>query len=228
VTIHPDGEYAYVPDLFGDTLTVLDVDTFEIATQITVESREGVPPAPWMGTASWDGTHLLVEHDEGQRGSESLWDVSDPAEPVEVTRLGADEGMGTGPLTSEIGPDSEVGYVFTPGTNDVTVVDLDAGEVSDRLDLGGSAFVGTWDPNREKLYVPVRTTNEVAVIDSGSREIVRRIEVGPAPYGATAATLRPAAGTEATVDAALGRIDGLAGTYATTYCIGECACGHEL
>ncbi|MFC7194583.1 hypothetical protein ACFQL4_07835 [Halosimplex aquaticum] len=41
MTIHPDGEFAFVPDLFGDTLTVLDVENFEIATQTDVPAADG-------------------------------------------------------------------------------------------------------------------------------------------------------------------------------------------
>jgi YVTN family beta-propeller protein len=226
VTVHPDGEYAYVPDLFGDTLTVLDIESFEIVNQIDVDPRGGVAPEPWMGTAAWDGQRLLVEHNDGPAGSESIWDLSDPAQPVERRRLTPEDGLGEGPLTSEIGADSAFGYVFTPGTNDVSVVDLVAGEIEGRLDLGGSAFVGSWDPDRTKLYVPVQTSGEVAVIDGEQREIVDTIDVGPEPYGVTAATLRrePDGGTAERLPS----IERLTGEYETTYCIGECACGHEL
>ncbi|MEF8813120.1 MAG: hypothetical protein V5A55_04805 [Halovenus sp.] len=228
VTIHPDGAYAYVPDLFGDTLTVIDIEAFEIVTQVDVDTVNGNPPEPWMGTAAWDGRRLLVEHDDGTRGSESIWDISDPADPVEETRLTGTDGLGAGPLTSEIGPASETGYVFTPGTDDVTVVDLVAGTVETRLDLGGEAFVGTWDPNRTKLYVPVQTSGEVVVIDADSRDVKTTIDVGPEPYGATAARVRPAPGTAPTTESLAHRLEGLTGKYETTYCIGECACGHQL
>ncbi|PSQ49446.1 hypothetical protein BRD19_04020 [Halobacteriales archaeon SW_7_65_23] len=228
VTVHPDGAYAYVPDLFGDTLTVLDVEAFEIATQVDVESSDGsTPPEPWMGTAAWDGESLLIEHNEGNAGSESIWDVSDPADPVERARLTPDDGMGEGPLTSEIGPDSAFGYVFAPGSNDVTVVDIEAGTVENRLDLGGSAFAGTWDPAREFLYVPVQDAGEVAVIDAAEREIVTRLETGPEPYGATAATVRPAEG-EGAGGSTAERLSALTGSYETTYCVVDCACGHRL
>ena len=228
VTIHPDGQYAYVPDLFGDTLTVVDIEAFETVTQIDVDAVGEAPAEPWMGTVSWDGSRLLVEHNEGDTGSESIWDTSDPATPEEIARLTTDDGFGEGPLTSEIGPDSEVGYVFTPGTNDVTVVDLRAGEVLDRLDVGGSAFVGTWGPARESLYVPVQTANEVAVIDHASREVSTRIEVGDSPYGATAAMVRPESDDTDALVATLARLGVFAATTETTYCIGECACGHQL
>jgi DNA-binding beta-propeller fold protein YncE len=227
VTLHPDGEYAYVPDLFGDTLTVIDVEAFEIEAQVEVAGVGDAPPEPWMGTASWDGETLLVEHNEGAVGSESIWDVSDPAAPVERARLTPEDGLGEGPLTSEIGPDSAFGYVFTPDTEDVTVIGLAAGEVDTRLDLGGSAFVGTWDPAREFLYVPVQTQNEVAVIDAETREITTRLDTGPEPYGATSAQLRPAEG-EGAGNSLSAQLSALTGSYETTYCVSECACGHEL
>ncbi len=228
VTIHPGGAYAYVPDLFGDTLTVIDIEPFEVVTQVDVDAVNGNPPEPWMGTATWDGRRLLVEHNDGTRGSESIWDVSDPADPVEETRLTEADGLGAGPLTSEVGPASETGYVFTPGTDDITVVDLAAGTVETRLDLGGEAFVGTWDPDRTKLYVPVQPSGEVVVIDADSRDVTTTIDVGPEPYGATAARVRPTPGTASTAESLAHRIDGLRGEYETTYCIGECACGHQL
>jgi YVTN family beta-propeller protein len=222
VTIHPDGEYAYVPDLFGDTLTVIDIERFEIVRQVEVESPDGSAVEPWMGTASWDGSTLLIENNGGDGGSESLWDLSDPADPVEMGRLTPADGLGRGPLTSEIGPKSEYGYVFTRTSEDVTVIDLTTGAVEKRLSLGGRAFVGSWNPERSKLYVPVQTADEVAVIDAENREVVDRLDVGTKPYGATAATLRSEAGESAE------RIEQLAGEYETSYCIGRCACGHEL
>ncbi|MEF8886509.1 MAG: hypothetical protein V5A30_01790 [Haloarculaceae archaeon] len=228
VTVHPDGDVAYVPDLFGDTLTVLDVEAFEVATQVEVSPVGNGPAAPWMGTAAWDGETLLVEHDEGATGTESIWDLSDPAEPRERVRLTAEDGLGKRPLTSEVGPDSETGYVFTPGSNDVTVVDLTAGEVADRLDLGGSAFAGTWGPDRDRLYVPVQTADEVAVIDHAAGEVTARLAVGARPYGATAATVRPAESGASESAQALRRLAFRHGDSGTTYCLGNCACGHRL
>jgi len=227
VTVHPDGEYAYVPDLHGDTLTVVDVESFEIETQVEVEPVEsGTPPAPWMGTAARDGETLLVENNEGETGTESVWDVSDPATPREETRLTSEDGLGDLPLTSEIGPDSSVGYVFTPDTEDITLVDLDAGTVSGRIDFGGKAFVGTWDPGHEKLYAPVQTANEVAVVDHAAGEVTATLAVGSEPYGATAATVRPEGDVSIGHLARLKALGADAGS-GTTYCLGECACGHE-
>ena len=227
VTVHPGGEYAYVPDIFGDTLTVIDVETFEIATQVQVDPAGDGPARPWMGTVAWDGETLLVEHDEGETGTESLWDLGDPQRPEERVRLTADDGLGERPLTSEIGPDSETGYVFTPDSEDVTVIDIPAGEVTGRIDLGGEAFVGTWNPARTKLFVPVQTADEVVVIDHASGEATTRLDVGPQPYGATAATVQPDLDGSSALAATVARL-GAGREFETTYCMGNCACGHEL
>ena len=229
VTIHPDGQYAYVPDVFADTLTVIDVGAFEIVTQVSVDPiGDADTVGPWMGTAAWDGDTLLVENNGSDTGTESIWDISDPAEPEEITRLTANDGLGALPLTSEIGPDSETGYVFTPGSENVTVIDLVEHEVIDTLDLGGSAFVGTWDPTGEKLYAPVRTSDEVKVIDHAEGEVVETIAVGSKPYGATAGTVRPETDSFGDLLATLAAVGVGVPGGGTTYCIGECACGHRV
>jgi YVTN family beta-propeller protein len=228
VTIHPDGRYAYVPDLFGDTLTVVEIEQFEIASQIGVEPVVGETARPWMATIAPDGETLLVEHDEGEVGTESVWDLSDPAAPVERVRITAEDGLGTRPLTSEIGPGGEVGFVFTPGSDDVTAIDLAAGTVLDRIDLGGSAFVGTWDPAHERLYVPVQTDDAVAVVDPDGLEVTTRIDVGSSPYGATAARVRPAVESLATTPTAGAIFRNRMSREGTSYCVGNCDCGHRL
>ncbi|MFC6872289.1 YncE family protein [Halobellus marinus] len=229
VSIHPDGEYAYVPDIYADTLSVIDIADFEVVNQVSVSPVGGADAvAPWMDTVSWDGETLLVENNEGEAGTESIWDISDPTEPEERVRLTNDDGLGELPLTSEIGPDSEIGYVFTANSESVTVLDIPAGEVIESIDLGGSAFVGTWDPAGEKLYVPVQTSDEVKVIEHASREIVETISVGAKPYGATAGRVRPEDDTAGNLMATMATLGVELSDAGTTYCIGNCACGHQL
>jgi DNA-binding beta-propeller fold protein YncE len=229
VSIHPDGEYAYVPDIYADTLSVIDIADFEVVNQVSVSPVGGADAvAPWMDTVSWDGETLLVENNEGETGTESIWDISDPTEPEERVRLTSDDGLGELPLTSEIGPDSEIGYVFTANSQNVTVLDIPAGEVIESIDLGGSAFVGTWDPAGEKLYVPVQTSDEVKVIEHASREIVETNSVGAKPYGATAGRVRPDEDTAGNLMATMATLGVELSDAGTTYCIGNCACGHQL
>jgi len=222
ITIHPDGRYAFVPDLYGDTLTVLDIEEFAIETQVDVAPVDGSAPQPWMGTVDPQGERMLVEH---RAGVETVWDVSDPTEPTEIARLGSEDGLGDGPLTSEISADGSTGYVLTRGSEDVTVVDMEDLSVTRRIDLGGSAFTATWDSEHRKLYVPVQSANVVRVIDDATGEVTATLDVGERPYGATACRIVPDPVPPGTAAAAASKL-GLDGD--TTYCIGDCACGHEL
>lgn len=227
VSVGPDGAYAYVPDLWADTLTVLDVNSFEIAAQVEIDPvLDGVTDVnSYMGTAAWSGDWLAVENAEGDHGTESIWDISEPASPEEIHRFTEADGLGAGALTSEIGPDSETLYVFTRDSNDVTVIDVPELEVVDRIDVGGSVLVGSWDPDREKLYMPVQDADEVAVLDHEAGEITARIDVGAAPVGATARRVRPDAGSAARLRATLARLGMGFDADETTFCYGDCYCG---
>lgn len=235
MTSGPDGEYVFVTDIADDVLAVFRTDPFEVAAEVEVEQGIGENPLPFMCTASFDGEFLTVENGEGELGpdaerlgSESVWDISDPENPEELVRLTEDDGLGDGPVTSEIAPDGEAAYVFTPGSEDVTVIDLGALEVSHRIDVGGAALAGSWGPNREKLYVPVQTADEVAVIDHEERERVATVEVSSAPVGATAGWVRPAEDAVGRIRASLASLGITVGEERrTTFCDpGECFCGH--
>lgn len=200
-TLGPDGEYAFVPEIANETLAVVSLDPFEIVARIDAGEPVGEGKVlPFMATASFDGDRLLVENGEGElgpdpdiprEGSESIWDVSDPEEPVERERITRDDGLSAAPITSEIGPDGETGYLFTPDAEAVTVLDVEDATVERELDVGGRSISGAWGPNREKLYVPVQTANHVAVIDHADGEVVATIEAGESPTGAVAGMTRP-------------------------------------
>jgi DNA-binding beta-propeller fold protein YncE len=234
-TVGPDGEYAFVPDVANDTLSVVRIDPFEVASQVDVgEPASEGNVLPFMATASFDGETLLIENGEGRlgedgetRGSESIWDISDPTSPEEVARITRDDGLPGLPITSEISPDGTTAYLFTPAANGLVVVDVDAGEIANTIDVGGSTIGGTWGPSREKLYVPVQDQNDVAVVDHESGEVATRVEAGEAPTGATAGPVRPSVETSERLVASLASLGLTVGAKMEwTYCPdGHCYCG---
>ena len=236
VTLEPSGEYAYVPDIAAETLRVVRVDPFETVAEIDVGDPVGDGNVlPFMCTASFAGDLLLVENGEGtlgsdpdvpRVGSESIWDVSTPDEPVELERITRADGLPAAPITSEIDPHGEVGYLFTPDANSVTVLDLEERTVDRELDVGGSAISGAWGPHREKLYVPVQTANHVAVVDHGRGEVVELIDAGDSPTGAVGGMVRPETNATQRLRASLARLGLEVGEREPTVCPdGNCYCG---
>lgn len=234
-TIGADGEYAFIPDVANDTISVVQVDPFEIITRAdTGEPAESGNVLPFMATASFDGDILLVENGEGTLGedgetvgSESIWDISDPTNPEEVARITRDDGLPGLPITSEIAPDGETAYLFTPAAGGLVVVDIAAGEITDTIDLGGSTIGGTWGPDREKLYAPIQEQNEVAVVDHDRGEVIARVSTGEAPTGATAGSIRPSIDAAEQALASLASLGIVVGARMEwTYCPdGHCYCG---
>ncbi|WP_408960494.1 hypothetical protein [Natrinema sp. 74] len=92
---------------------------------------------------------LGSDPDVPRRGSESIWDISDPEDPVELEHITRDDGLSALPITSEVDPDSEEAYLFTPGVDAVTVIDLKERTIDREIDIGGSAIAGAWGPDRE-------------------------------------------------------------------------------
>lgn len=237
-TIGPDGEYAFVPDVANDTISVVEIETFEIVTRAdTGEPAGDGNVLPFMATASYDGEVMFVENGEGTLGedgatpgSESIWDISDPTAPEELARITRDDGLPGLPITSEIGPDGEVAYLFTPAAGGLVVVDISAREIAETIDLGGGTIGGAWGPNREKLYAPVQGQNEVAVISHQDREVTATVSAGEAPTGVTAGSIRPSVGTAQQAQAGLASLGLSVGQKMEwTYCPdGHCYCGREM
>lgn len=204
--------------------------SFEVVTQVPVEPVYETAEAahPYMGTASWDGKYWVVENNEGDRGTESIWDISDPTNPTELARLTKGDNLGKAPLTDDIGPNSKTPYVFTPGTNDVTVIDIKKRAVVKRIPVGGNAYVGTWRPNKEQLFVPVQNTDTVKVIDYEKQAVTASIPLRPKPYGATAARVRPDKQTMNQMRRLFALLGLASDDEDATYCVGGCYCGTHV
>jgi hypothetical protein len=222
-----------VPAGANDTITVIRADPFEVAATVDAGDPTGDwNVLPFMSTASFGGEVMLVENGEGTlgddgetRGSESIWDVSDPTSPEEVAKITPDDGLPGLPITSEISSDGSTGYLFTPAANGLVVLDIDAAEITTTIDVGGDTIGGTWGPSREKLYVPIQDRNEVAVVEDD--EVTARVEAGETPTGATAGPVRPEVDASERLQASLASLGLAVGAEMEwTYCPdGHCYCG---
>lgn len=235
-TLGPDGEYVFVPEIANETIAIVRVDPFEVAARVDVGEPAGPGDVlPFMATASFDGKLLLVENGEGElgsdpaiqrEGSESIWDITDPEEPEEIERITRDDGLSAAPITSEVAPDTDAAYLFTPDAEAVTVVDLDEQAVDRELDVGGQSIAGAWGPHREKLYVPVQTANHIAVIDHARREVVTTIDAGESPTGTVGGMVRPEADATSQLLGSLATLGVDVGDQERTFCPEDnCYCG---
>ncbi|MGB5260839.1 MAG: hypothetical protein WBO34_09995, partial [Gammaproteobacteria bacterium] len=133
-TITPDGRYFLEPDLGGESLTVVDIQTKQIIHQMLPLVDDGNPKVrPFMATTN--GKIVLVENLEGV-GTYDIWDVSMlPDAPVDLKKLNQiRDGLGVAGQTSEFTPDGRYAYLIMRGVKDAPVGSPEASRI-DVLDV---------------------------------------------------------------------------------------------
>lgn len=199
-TISPDGRYFFEPDLWGESLTVVDTEQKTILHQVMPPRADPESTvSPFMATT--DGNIVLVENFE-DGGTYDVWDVSVlPNEPVHVKKLTRDDdGLGLGPQTSEFTPDGKYAYLIMNGMDSdvappalasrLDVLDV-MPESSKYLEIVKSitlpancgAHTGDFSNDGRYFFVNCSRADSVAVVDNETQQTVLEIPVGDQPRG---------------------------------------------
>ena len=199
-TISPDGRYFFEPDLWGESMTVVDTQQKSIIHQVIpprLDPEEIV--SPFMATTN--GNIVLVENFE-DGGTYDVWDVSVlPNEPVHLKKLSRDnDGLGLAPLTSEFTPDGKHAYLIMNGFDSedappelasrLDVLDV-MPESSTYLEIVKSvelptncgAHTGDFSNDGRYFFVNCSRADSVAVVDNDTLETLFAIAVGDGPRG---------------------------------------------
>jgi 6-phosphogluconolactonase (cycloisomerase 2 family) len=198
-TITPDGRFFMEPDLAGESLTVVDIETKEIIHQvIPPQATPGERVLPFMSTTN--GKIVLVENLEGDN-TYDIWDVSAlPAEPLHLKKLTRDDGLGLDAQTSEFTPDGQYAYLIMRGDPTVPEGDTDASRIDvldvvdtsptylqivNSIELPEACFASTGDFSKDGRYffVNCNRRDELVVVDNQSQTRVTSIATGIGPRG---------------------------------------------
>ena len=189
MSITPDGKYLWEPDIGGETVTGVDIKGRQVMAQITLPRENAANRVvPFMLTTN--GHYAIVENFEAPFGTESIIDVSDPANPVHVKKLTQADGLGITPMTSEFTPDGKFAYIITngsptiPGTIDV--LDLETLQISKNIALPVGCRPHTGDFTNDGGYFVVNCSGaaSVAVISNELQTVVQTVALsGSKPRG---------------------------------------------
>ncbi|MFW6448884.1 MAG: YncE family protein [Halobacteriota archaeon] len=174
VALDAGEERAFIANIGGDSVTVVDCDDREVLEHAPVgEGPEGIAVHPEAGVLvanQHDATLSVLDPDGLEERSKAL--------------------LGTTPVRVVPDPEGSVVLVANRESNDVSVVDpaFDrGGEIRpwevERIPVGiwpgGTVFA----PDGETAYVANNKTNDVSVIDVPARTEVDRFEAGTHPDG---------------------------------------------
>jgi YVTN family beta-propeller protein len=167
VAVSPDGTRAYVTNLFGDSVSVINTASNSVAATITVGSNSfGVAVSP-------DGTRAYVTNRTGN--SVSVINTTTNA----VT--GSPIPVGGGPFGVAVSPDGTRAYVTN--SDSVSVINTASNTVTATITVGDGPAGVAVSPDGTRAYVTNFGSDAVSVINTASNTVTATITVGDEPVG---------------------------------------------
>lgn len=180
MSITPDGKYAFIPDLGGESVTAVDIRSRRVINQLLLEPAFPAAPnprvRPFMLTTN--GKIALVENLEG---TYAVLDVRDPYNMYEIKRLKQSDGVGVNPQTSEFTPDGKYAFLIANGSPSVpgvvSVLDLNTLTINKQIAMppGCRPHAGDFSRDGRHFFVNCSGSSSVAVIDTKSQEVIQNV-----------------------------------------------------
>ncbi len=174
VTITPNGQYAYVTNSGGTTVSVISTSNDSAFKIITVS------PGPWGIAITPNGQYVYVVN----RGSDSVSVISTATNSVISTIT-----VGSGPFSVAITPNGQYAYVTNDyGSSDsVSVISTATNSVVSTIPVGSGPWGIVITPNGQYVYVANVYNgaggDSVSVISTATNSVVSTIPVGINPKG---------------------------------------------
>ncbi|MEU7017156.1 YncE family protein [Streptomyces sp. NPDC046385] len=160
------GPFAYVANIGGNTVSVIDTSTNAVTAGATVGS------SPANVVLSPTGTQAYVTN----LGSNTV-SVFDTA----TNAVTATVPVGSGPLTVALTPSGALAYVTNNGTDTVSVLDTATNTVSATVTVGTAPNGVSFNAAGTRAYVADYGSGTVSVIDTATSTVTATIPVGNNP-----------------------------------------------
>ncbi|HKP61933.1 MAG TPA: hypothetical protein VJV78_34615 [Polyangiales bacterium] len=147
------------------------------------ELKSGV--GPWVAFAEHPFKGIALKHLVPNFGDQTLTliDAKTRSKPSVWKKLEGDEeayGVNFSPLVPELA------FVMNRVRKDIAVVDTEAGEILERIDVGGNTETASTTPDGKLIVATVSDANKVVVIDAKTRAVKKVFEnVGKYPWSVT-------------------------------------------
>ncbi len=184
VVLSPDGRDVYVNLIASGYVEKYDAVTFERL------GRVAVGPAPAQIVVTADGSTLYVSNfNTGSSELEPVFQVD--AATMTVTKV--IEDVGYAPHGVQLSPDEKTLYTCNANSDDIGVVDLKTGELSERIPVAADVppvpvgpskyqpYQGLFGSDPDLFFFTCRGSGEVRVLNVKTKQIVDVIPVGQRP-----------------------------------------------
>lgn len=159
-------EYAYVPNGKSNTVSVIDLRTFELAKTIAV----GAEPTGIAANSQKNEIYVV------NSGSSNV-SVIDAEKNMVVATIGV-HGR---PYYIDVAKDGRRAYVANSGSDNVSVIDLETRDVVGNVRVGSKPGLARISPDGSSVVVSNRGDNTVSVIDASSLRVRATLPVCEQP-----------------------------------------------
>ncbi|HEY6390812.1 MAG TPA: malectin domain-containing carbohydrate-binding protein [Bryobacteraceae bacterium] len=160
--------YAYVSNLSGNSLSVVNTANNTIAATISVAaSPSGLAVTP-------DGGSVYV----ASRGNNTVSVISTASNSI-ITSI----GVGSTPIQLAISPNGAQVYVVAQGSNQVNVIDTASKSVTANINVGAHPNAVAFSPDGTRAYVTNLYGGNVSIIDTNSKSVIGNFATASGPSG---------------------------------------------
>jgi YVTN family beta-propeller protein len=173
VGITPNGQYGYVANSGGNSVSVISTSNDSAFKVISVGS------GPVGVTITPNGQYVYVTN----HGSNTVSVISTSSNSIVSTiALGSNPSSPTGVA---ITPNGQYVYVASWSSNTVSVISTSSNSIVSTIPIGTDTgpFGVAITPNGQYVYVANAGSNTVSVISTSSNSVVSTIPVGTGPFG---------------------------------------------
>lgn len=179
VAIAPTGDYAYVSNYDDDTVSKINLATFQV-----VGSHTDVGQGPWGITAIYDEPSDVIRVYVANHIDGSVTVINDAAaDGITIDEISA---VGTGPTGVAASPDGRHVYVANQDSADVAVIQTSDNTVIDRIGVSGDPWGVAVGSIGAYLYVSNNSGNTLTVIDTADRVVHGTYLIGARQLGVAA------------------------------------------
>ena len=168
VAVNPAGTRAYVANLYGDSVSVIDTSNNTVTATVNVGSY------PYGVAVNPAGTRAYVTNSGGNTVS-----VINTA----TNLVTATVGVGSNPRGVAVNPAGTLAYVANLSGNSVSVIDTSNNTVTATVNVGSYPYGVAVNPAGTRAYVANLNGNSVSVIDTSNNTVTATVNVGSYPAG---------------------------------------------
>lgn len=171
----PDGSKFYTGDLDDGKLFVYDAQNKRLIKTIDTGKRiHGIDITP-------DGKYVLLASGE--------LEIGDKYNYIQIIDTNIDEIVNTiisdakSPAHIDFTKDSKLAFVSNVMSNDVSIIDLEKGEILDNVKVGIMPNETEPSPDDKFLYVANVQEGSISIVDVNKRKEIDKIKVSPGTHG---------------------------------------------